>query len=131
MKSFFGEFKAFAMRGNVIDLAVGVLIGTAFSAITTSLVQDILTPPIGLLLNGVSFANLKWALGPHATISYGLFFQAILNFVIIALVLFLLVRSINRLTAPKPQEEAPAAPPPDSPEVAVLKEIRDTLAKQK
>lgn len=119
------EFKAFVLRGNVLDLAIGVIIGAAFGAIVTSLVNDILMPPIGLLLGGMDFANLYILLkagdpmGPYAslgdaqaagavTINYGVFISAIVSFVIIALVLFLIVRAFNRL---KRKEEAPPAAP--------------------
>ena len=114
------EFKEFALRGNVIDLAIGVIIGTAFGKIVTSLVNDILMPPIGLLLHNVDFSNLFINLGKvkyatlaeaqaagAATLNYGLFLNTLIDFIIVALVIFLLIRQVNRLTA-KP---APAAEP--------------------
>lgn len=100
------EFKEFAMRGNVLDLAVAVIIGGAFGRIVTSLVNDILTPLIGLAMGGINFSNLAITIG-EASIMYGAFIQAIIDFIIIAFVIFLIVRSINRLKGPAP---APAAP---------------------
>jgi large conductance mechanosensitive channel len=115
------EFRDFALRGNVIDLAVAVVIGAAFTGIVTSLVNDIIMPLVGALLGGVDFTTLSVTVG-NAVIAYGKFIQAIVNFVIIAFVLFLVVRSINRFK--KPQEAAPAAPPAD---IVLLTEIRDLL----
>jgi large conductance mechanosensitive channel len=120
------EFKKFALRGNVVDLAIGVIIGASFGAIVTSLVKDIIMPPIGLLLGGLDFANMFAILKagtpgpPYAsladaqgagavTINYGVFINALVNFVIVAVVIFLLVRAINRLQRQK-EEEPPAAP---------------------
>ena len=134
----FAEFKKFVMRGNVLDLAVGVIIGASFTGIVNSLVKDIIMPPIGLALGGVDFSNFFVVLkGTHAaglladaqkagdvTINYGLFANSVLNFVIVAFVLFLLLRQINLLLAPKPETEA--APPP-SEEILLLREIRDSL----
>ncbi|HSJ88663.1 MAG TPA: large conductance mechanosensitive channel protein MscL [Anaerolineales bacterium] len=100
------EFKEFVMRGNVIDLAVAVIIGVAFGAIVTSLVNDILMPLIGLVLGGIDFSALAFQVG-DAVIKYGAFIQAVINFLIIAFVVFLIVRAINRLKGPAP---APAAP---------------------
>jgi large conductance mechanosensitive channel len=111
------EFKEFALRGNVIDLAIGVIIGSAFGKIVSSLVNDILMPPIGLLLNNVDFSNLFIGLGKTkyatlqaagaATINYGLFLNNIIDFIIVALVVFLLIRQINRVTKkPAPAAEA-------------------------
>ena len=133
------EFKKFAMRGNVIDLAVGVIIGASFTGIVTSLVNDVLMPPIGLALGGVDFSNFFLVLkGDRAvdtlaaakaakdvTINYGLFINAVINFVIVAFVLFLLLRQLNKLMAPPPAAETPAPAP--SEEVLLLREIRDTL----
>jgi large conductance mechanosensitive channel len=130
-----GEFKKFAMRGNVIDLAVGVIIGASFTGIVTSLVNDIIMPPVGLVLGGVDFANffvvLKGApaetlaaakAAKDVTLNYGLFVNAIINFLIVAFVLFLLIRQINKLAPP------PAAAEPVTPEdVLLLREIRDSL----
>ncbi len=120
MRSFLNEFKEFAMRGSVIDLAIGIIIGVAFNDVVKSLVNDVIMPPIGLLLNNVNFADLYINLNDKsypsmaaaqeagaATINYGLFLNTVINFVIVALVVFMLVKQINRL---KPAEEAPAAP---------------------
>jgi large conductance mechanosensitive channel len=124
------EFKEFAMRGNVIDLAVGVVIGAAFGKVVTSLVDQIIMPPIGLATGGVDFSNLKWVLKPadpankvaEVAIQYGAFINTIITFLIIALAIFLMVKAINRISR-KP-EAAPAAPPAD---VVLLTEIRDLL----
>ena len=133
----FEEFKKFAMRGNVLDLAIGVIIGASFTGIVNSLVNDIIMPPIGLALGGVDFSNFFWTLkGPDAdtlaaakaakavTINYGLFVNAVINFMIVAFALFMLIRQINKLAAPKPAEVA--ATPED---VLLLREIRDSLKK--
>jgi large conductance mechanosensitive channel len=134
----FEEFKKFAMRGNVIDLAVGVIIGASFSGIVTSLVNDMIMPPIGLALGGVDFSNFFFVLkGDRAvdtlaaakaakdvTINYGLFVNAVINFLIVAFVLFLLIRQMNKLVAPAPVE---TAPPPPAEDVLLLREIRDSL----
>jgi len=137
----FHEFKKFAMRGNVMDLAVGVVIGAAFTGIVNSLVKDVIMPPIGLAMGGIDFSNFYIALkGPHpdtlaeaakagaVTLNYGVFVNTIINFIVVAIALFLLIRSINRLTTPQtPAEEAAAAPPPPPEEVLLLREIRDEL----
>lgn len=102
------EFKEFIMRGNVVDLAVAVIIGAAFTAIVDSLVNDIIMPIIGVILGGVDFSSLAITVG-EATITYGNFIQAIINFLLIALVLFLLIRAINRVS--RKRAEAPAPPP--------------------
>jgi large conductance mechanosensitive channel len=133
----FEEFKKFAVRGNVVDLAVGVIIGASFTGIVTSLVNDVIMPPIGLALGGVDFSNffvvLKGApadtlaaakAAKDVTINYGLFINALINFVIVAFVLFMLIRQMNKLVAPKPAEPAAAAP---SEEILLLREIRDGL----
>ena len=124
MKKFLQEFKNFAMRGNVIDLAVGVIIGGAFSAITTSLINDIIMPLIGIFVSEASFADLSVTVG-NAEITYGNFIQAVLNFVIMAFIVFCMVKSINKLSRKK--EEAPPAPPAPSNEEKLLTEIRDLL----
>ena len=127
MKQFFHEFKQFIARGNVMDLAVGVIIGGAFSAITTSLINDIIMPLLGIFTGSISFAALSFEIN-GAVIAYGNFLQAALNFLVMAFVVFCLVRTINRLHRKK--EAAPAAPPaPPEPsnEEKLLTEIRDLL----
>ena len=133
----FEEFKKFALRGNVTDLAVGVIIGAAFTGVVNSLVKDIITPPIGWITGGLDFSNLFVVLkgGGYATlaeatkagaitINYGLFLSAAISFLIVAFVLFLVIRQINRLFMPRKTEPPPAAPPED---IALLREIRDLL----
>lgn len=123
------EFKAFAMRGNVLDMAVGVIIGGAFGKIVTSFVNDVLMPPIGLLLGGVNFtgfkATLQEAVGETAavTLNYGVFLQTVIDFLIIAFSIFLLIRAVNAAQKPAPA----AAPPPPPEDVVLLREIRDSL----
>jgi large conductance mechanosensitive channel len=112
------------MRGNVIDLAVAVIIGTAFTAIINSLVNDIIMPIIGVILGGVDFTGLAITVG-DAAITYGNFIQAVINFLLIALVLFLIIRAINRMSRKQP--EAPAAPHEPTTEEKLLMEIRDLL----
>ena len=124
MKKFMTEFKAFIARGNVMDLAVGVIIGGAFSSITTSLINDIIMPLLGIFTSSVSFADLSVTIG-GAVITYGNFIQAVLNFLVMALVVFLLVKGMNKLHRKK--EEAPPAPPAPSNEEVLLGEIRDLL----
>lgn len=137
--SLLNEFKKFAVRGNVVDLAVGVIIGASFTGIVNSLVNDVLMPPIGLALGGVDFSNFFLVLkgnttvdtlaaakaAKDVTINYGLFINAVINFLIVAFVLFMLLRQLNKLVAPPP-EASPAAPPPTE-EVLLLREIRDGL----
>ena len=129
------EFKEFAMRGNVIDLAVGVVIGAAFGKIVSTLVDKVIMPPIGLLIGGVDFSRLSIVLKeatvdaagqevPAVVLAYGEFFNALIQFIIIAFAIFLVVKAINRMR--KPAEEAPAATPED---VLLLREIRDSLKK--
>ena len=118
------EFREFILRGNVVDLAVAVIIGAAFGAIVTSLVNDIIMPLVGVLLGGIDFNTLSIQVG-EATIAYGKFIQAIVNFLIVGLVLFLIVRAMNKASRAKAAE--PAAPPED---VRLLTEIRDLLQKQ-
>lgn len=126
-KGFFGEFKEFIARGNVMDMAVGVIIGGAFSAITTSLINDIIMPLLGILTGSISFADLSVTVG-GAEICYGNFVQAVLNFLVMALVVFCLVKAMNSFHRKK--EEAPAQPEPEpepSAEEKLLTEIRDLL----
>lgn len=121
------EFGDFIKRGNVMDLAVAVIIGGAFGAIVTSLVNDIIMPLIGLILGGVDFTSLVIQVG-DATVAYGNFIQAVVNFLVIAWVIFMLVRTINNMQ--KKEEAAPAAPPAPSAEEKLLTEIRDLLKRQ-
>lgn len=129
------ELKDFMTRGNVVDMAVGVIIGGAFGKIVSSLVSDVIMPPIGVLLSGVNFADLKFVLKqatmeagteiPEVTVNYGVFLQTIIDFVIIATVIFFAIKGINTLR--KKQEEIPIAPPAPSKEEELLTEIRDLL----
>ena len=135
------EFKDFAVKGNVVDMAVGIIIGGAFGTIVKSLVADVIMPPIGLALGGVDFANLFVVLGEGtyetldaakeagaATVNYGVFFNNVISFLIVAFAVFMLVRSINSL---KRKEEAkPAAPPKPTAEETLLSEIRDLMKQQ-
>lgn len=136
----FKEFRAFALRGNVVDLAVGVIVGAAFTSIVNSLVKDIITPPLGLITGGLDFTNIFIVLkgGSYATLAdaakagavtlnIGIFLNALISFLIVAFVLFLIVRSVNRLFA---KQQAPAAPAAPTEDVILLREIRDLL-KQK
>ncbi len=133
--TFLQEFKDFAVKGNAIDMAVGVIIGGAFGKIVTSIVEDLIMPPVGWLIGGVDFKDLKIELpalleGQAAvTINYGNFIQTVFNFFIIAFCVFLLVRTIIKLKREKPVEEAPAAPVGPTQE-ELLAEIRDLLKKQ-
>jgi large conductance mechanosensitive channel len=124
----YAEFRKFIAKGNVIDLAVAVILGAAFTAIVTSLTDDIIMPLIGVVLGGVDFTTLSIQVG-EATVAYGRFIQAIINFILIALVLFVMVRSINKMQELSKKAEAPAAPPEPSDEVKLLSEIRDLLKK--
>jgi large conductance mechanosensitive channel len=141
MSGFFTEFKEFAMRGNVVDMAVGIVIGVAFGAIVTSLVNDIIMPPIGLLLGNVDFSNLfinlsgrEYASATEAraagapAIYIGVFINAVINFVIVAFAIFLVVKGMNRLKRPaEPAKEEPPAPPRQE---VLLEEIRDLLKRR-
>ncbi len=124
------EFKDFAMRGNVVDMAVGIIIGAAFGKIISSLVSDVIMPPIGMLMGSVSFSELALALGEGegaATINYGIFIDTIINFLIVAIAIFMLIKGLNSMK--KKEEEKPAEPPKPSAEETLLTEIRDLLAK--
>lgn len=131
--SIIGEFRQFIARGNVVDLAVGVVIGAAFGKIVSSLVGDLIMPPVGLIIGGVTFTHLKLVLkdgGPGGqpapvTLNYGSFIQTIVDFLIIAAAIFMLVKVVNRINRRPPP--APAVPPPPSPEVELLTQIRDAL----
>jgi len=135
------EFRKFAMRGNVVDMAVGIVIGAAFGKIVSSLVNDVLMPPIGLLLRGVDFSNLYINLGPGEfesllaaeaagapLIKYGVFVNTLLDFLIVAFAIFMVVRAMNRMK--RKEAEAPAAPPEPPAQEKLLAEIRDLLQKQ-
>jgi len=127
------EFKEFAVKGNMIDMAVGIVIGAAFGKVISSLVADVIMPPLGLLIGRISFAKLAVQIGTNGTgkpvmLTYGLFVQAILDFVLIALAIFLMVKVINRLK--RPPAPVPAAPPAPTKSEALLGEIRDLLAKR-
>ena len=127
--TFLTEFKTFIARGNVMDMAVGVIIGGAFSNITNSLINDIVLPVLGIFTSSVSFAELSLNIG-SAAIAYGNFIQAVLNFLIMAFVVFCLVRTINRFHQKK-EEAAPPAPPEPSGEERLLAEIRDLLKERR
>jgi len=127
------EFKEFAMKGSVIDLAVGVVIGAAFGKIVSSLVADVIMPPIGLLIGNINFSDLALRIGTDPAgkavlVKYGVFIQTVIEFLIIALVIFMAIKGINRLKR-EPPPAPPAAPPPPREEV-LLTEIRDLLAKR-
>jgi large conductance mechanosensitive channel len=131
--SLVSEFKEFAMKGNVVDMAVGVIVGAAFGKIVSTLVANVIMPPLGKAVGGFNFSDLAFSLGTDpagkpVAITYGVFLQSIFDFVIIALVLFLALRGINRLKRPAPA--APAAPPPPTREEQLLTEIRDLLARR-
>lgn len=124
MKDFIGEFKAFAMKGNVIDLAVAVVIGAAFGKIVASLVENIIMPTIGIILGGVDFTTWALKVG-EANITYGVFIQSIFDFTIIAFVIFMVVRALTKLQ--KKEEATPVTPAEPTAEVKLLMEIRDSL----
>jgi len=127
------EFKNFVMKGNILDLAVAVIMGTAFNKIVSSLVNDVIMPPIGVVLGGVDFKDLKLSIFSQAdgtaavTINYGMFIQTIIDFMIIAFVVFMVIRTYNRIQ--KKKEEAPAAPTAPPRQEVLLEEIRDLLKK--
>lgn len=136
MSKFIKEFREFALRGSVVDMAVGIIIGGAFGKIVSSIVDDIIMPPITLLTQQSEFRNIKWVLReavmngeevvrPEVVMSIGNFIQTLIDFIIIAFVIFLMVRSLNKLR--KKQEEAPAPPAEPSEEVQLLRQIRDEL----
>ena len=127
-KGFIAGFKAFIARGNVLDMAVGIIIGSAFTAIVTSLVNDIIMPIVGVIIGGIDFSGLKVTVRSSA-INYGLFIQAIINFLLIALTVFIIIKALSkakRKQAEEPVEEEPAP----TPEVELLTEIRDLLSKR-
>jgi large conductance mechanosensitive channel len=130
----FKEFKEFAMRGNVVDMAVGIIIGAAFGKIVGSLVNDIIMPPIGLAIGGLDFSSLALVLrdkvgnAPAVTIGYGTFVNTVINFLIVAAALFLVVKGMNRMK--KKEEAAPVPPPEPTREQVLLTEIRDALVRR-
>lgn len=135
------EFRKFIMRGNVIDLAVGVIIGAAFGAVVSSLVNDVIMPPIGLIVGGIDFSDIKIVLqaaegeSPEVAINIGVFLNTVINFFIVALAVFLLIRAVNRIQemAEGKKEEPPAAPPAPTIEelmLAELKAMREALEKK-
>lgn len=140
--SFIKEFKTFAMRGNVLDMAVGIIIGGAFGKIVSSFVADVIMPPIGILIGGVDFSQLKIqlkapvldeageVLTQAVTLNYGVFINTIIDFTIIAFAIFLLIKMINKLQRKKEEAPAPVAPPAPSNEEKLLSEIRDLLKEQ-
>lgn len=122
----FKEFKEFISKGNVLDLAVGVIVGGAFGKIVTSLVDDIIMPIIGLIIGGIDFSGLSLKIG-EATVKYGMFIQNIVNFLIIAFSIFLVVKAVNKMRRIKPEKEEPLVEPKKSNEEILLTEIRDLL----
>lgn len=141
MGKFINEFKAFAVKGNAVDMAVGVIIGGAFGKIVSSIVNDLIMPPIGWLIGGVNFSDLKITLPAEkiadgiemqaATINYGSFIQNLIDFVIIAFCVFLLVKGINKLANKKQEKPAPTPAPETSAEEKLLAEIRDLMKEKK
>ncbi len=134
---FFSEFRAFAMRGNVVDLAVGVIIGASFGKIVSTLVDNVIMPPIGLMIGQVDFAKLQWVLQPDdpatkavdpVAIQYGLFLNAILQFMLVAFCVFVIVKVMNRMR--EKEAEKPADPPAPTPTEHLLTEIRDELKRR-
>lgn len=139
MSSFIKEFKDFAMKGNVVDMAVGIIIGGAFGKIVSSFVNDVLMPPIGMLIGGVDFTNLKYVMQDAViengetikeavSLNYGSFIQTVIDFLIIAFAIFLAIKAMNSLK--KKEEPAPAAPAEDPADIKLLQEIRDELRKR-
>lgn len=132
MKKFIQEFRAFIARGNVMDLAVGVVVGSAFTAIVNSLVNDIVMPVVGIIVGGINFTELKYVITPAAgetaetAIYYGSFIQAVVNFLLVALVVFTVIKAINKLHKKK-EEAKEEEPPKPSEEVLLIREIRDIL----
>jgi large conductance mechanosensitive channel len=133
------EFREFIARGNVIDLAVGVIIGAAFNSIVKSLVDGVIMPPIGLATGGLDFSKLQWVLRPEnpatetvelVSIQYGAFINTVIQFLIVAVVVFLLVKLVNQIRRAEAADPSPEAPPAPTPQETLLTEIRDLLAKK-
>ena len=131
--SLWADFKAFAVKGNFMDMAVGVVVGGAFGKIITSMVDNIIMPLVGVLVGGVDFTKLVWQINDELSLNYGLFIQSLVDFLIIAFCIFIVVRLIQKAgeKMSKKKEEAPAAPPAKPADVALLEEIRDLLKNQK
>lgn len=135
------EFKQFAMRGNVVDMAVGIIIGGAFGKIVSSFVSDVIMPPLGILIGGVNFTDLKITIksqivdvagavtNPAVTINYGNFIQVVFDFIIIAFAIFAMIKIMNNLNRKSVEEQTPATPPPPPADIQILREIRDILKK--
>lgn len=140
MNKFFKEFKEFAVKGNLIDMAIGIIIGTAFNKIVSSLVKDIIMPPFGMLMGNKDFSQYKWVLKPkelaadgkvlaeEVAVNYGLFFEAILDFTIIALSIFIVIKAINALRRKAEDEKETSVPTPK--DIQLLAEIRDLMKEQ-
>lgn len=129
MKSTMQEFKAFIMRGNILDMAIGVVMGGAFGKIVTSLVDNLLMPLVGIVSGGVDISSLAWTVG-SATFGYGIFLQNIIDFLIIAACMFAVIKAMAKFSLKKKEEEAPAPDPEPSEEAKLLMEIKDLLAEQ-
>ena len=129
MKAFVKEFKEFISKGNVMSMAVGIIVGSAFTAIVTSLNQDIITPLLGLILGQIDFTSLAITVG-GASVMYGNFIQAVITFLITALTLFFVLKAFNRLTEKKKEEPAPEEPAPIPEDIQLLTQIRDLLQKE-
>jgi large conductance mechanosensitive channel len=123
------EFKDFAMKGSVLDMAIGIIIGAEFGKIVNSLVNDVLMPPLGRVIGGVNFSELKFSLGKEATLNYGNFIQTAINFTIIAFAVFMIVKAKNVAEKRLVGETDPKAPPPPPEDILLLREIRDELKK--
>ena len=130
MKAFINEFKEFINKGSVMDMAVGVVIGGAFTAIVTSLVDDVIMPIVGIIIGGINVSDLSVVVGT-ATLKYGVFLQNVINFLIVAFVVFCVIKALNRMKEKliKKKEEAPAEPEPVPEDIQLLTEIRDLLKK--
>lgn len=129
------EFKEFAVKGNMIDMAVGIVIGAAFGTVVSSLVDDIIMPPIGAMLSGVDFSNLQWVIkaadgegGEAVSIAYGAFINNMISFLVVAMAIFMVIKVINRLK--REEEAAPAEPAAPAEDIVLLTEIRDELKKR-
>lgn len=138
--SLLSEFREFAVKGNVVDLAVGVIIGAAFNGIVKSLVDQVIMPPIGLAMGGIDFSELQWVLAPEnpateeielVAIQYGAFINTLIQFLIVAFVVFLMVKAINKMRRQQAEAPEPAAPPAPTASEALLMEIRDELRSQR